>query len=302
MKKFYIIIAIAVVSLFALSSCNNKNGGDSQVKDVVMKDGKTKAAAKTVKFDKLVDGEKDMPIFHEEGESGNEYNLGQVEFTEDGNAAAQLLPVETKADVSDLGNIINKVFTYTESGGTYTIPGFGTVTISGNSVHIAFEDGSTFDGTATVNPTTTSSVNENNLARTWKVDKVILSVSGNGVSAMKSFNGCNLYEMAKYAVDNGVTSLQDQLDKLEGYNVANIIFTGADSFIFSFTGADAIWGSFSLPSGNKISYTFPEGNAFIHGSASGEYEFPADKKMNVILNLSLNGYTAKVEFALTAAN
>ena len=300
MKKFYLILAVATATLFALSSCNKPGGGDSgKDTEVVMKDPATKAAAKTVKFTETA--QQQLPKYKSKNVT---YVITKLEFTEDKMCLIQKRVVETKVEV---GDIINEVLSYTESGGTYNVNGFGTVIVSGNNVQVIpagdENKGNEFSGTANVAASTTSSTAENNFARTWRVDNVVLSVSGNGVSIMKSFNGCNLYEMAQYAASNGVSQLASKLPQLEGYNVQYVMFTGADSFIISFSGASAITGTFKLPADKKLNYDFSASdNPFFHGTASGSYEFPADKKMSVVLNVTLEGYTGSVEMNLTAAN
>lgn len=291
MKKYSILLAVAAVSLFALTACN-KNGGEGGGggKDVVMKDGTTKAAAKVVKFTK------ELPKF--EDQKGT-YEIRKMEFTEDGKCVIEAKVLSTKANV---GDIINRVFSYSESGGTINVSGFGTVNVSGSTVNVtpSAGEGGTFE--ATVTPTTTSSTTENNFARTWRVNSVVLGVSGKGVSIMKSFSGCNLEEIGKYAAENGVNGLKNRLDELKGYNVDNVIFTGADSFVISFTGADAIAGTFSISGSDKLSYSLPANNPFFHGSGSGEFDFPADKKAVVSLNATVEGYSGSIELSLSAAN
>ena len=142
---------------------------------------------------------------------------------------------------------------------------------------------------------------ENNFARSWKINNIVLSVSGKGVSIMKSFNGCNLEEIGKYAADNGVSGLKDRLPDLMGYNVEHVIFTGAESFIITFTGAKAIAGTFKLSGSDKLNYSFPVNNPFFHGSANGSFEFPADQKVTVTLNADIEGYSGSIEMSMTAS-
>lgn len=291
-KNLLIFAAIFALAVPVFSSCN-KSGDDNKKdsKDVVMKDGTTKSAAKVVKFDKTL-----PPKYKDPNGS---YDLKKMEFTEDGMCMIERQLV-TRADI---GDIISEVFGYTVSGNTYTIIGFGTVVISGNSVTVTFDsggEGGTFE--ATITPTSTSTVDENNMARTWKVSSVMLNVSGNGVSIKKTFNGCNLEEIGKYAADNGVSGLSKHLNDLKGYIVDYVIFTGADTFIITFKGANAIAGTFKLQANNKLNYNLPEGNPFFHGSSTGDFEFPADKKTTIKLNITVEGYTGYVEMSLTAAN
>ena len=291
MKKFYLVLAVAAVSLFAFTACN-KGGGDTPGgKDIVMKDGASKAEAKVVKF------KTNLPKYKDPNGS---YEITKMEFTEGKMCLIERRVVASKANE---GDIINEVYSFNGTGGNYDVIGFGTVTISGSSVTVNFYNGGesgSFD--ATITPTTTSTVAENNFARTWKINSIVLSVSGKGVSIMKSFNGCNLEEIGKYAAENGVSGLKDRLPDLKGYNVEHVIFTGADSFIITFTGAKAIAGSFKLSGTDKLNYSFPDNNPFFHGSATGSFEFPADQKVNVTLNANIEGYSGTLEMSMTATN
>ena len=290
MKKIYLLLAVATVSLFAFSACN-KGGGDTPGgKEIVMKDGPSKQEAKVVKF------KNNLPKYKDPNGS---YEITKMEFTEGKMLLLERRVVASKADV---GDIINQVFSFSGTGGNYDVIGLGTVTISGSNVTVNFYNGGesgSFE--ATITPTTTSTVAENNFARSWKINSIVLSVSGKGVSIMKSFNGCNLEEIGKYAADNGVSGLKERLPDLRGYNVEHVIFTGADSFIITFTGANAIAGTFKLSGSDKLNYSFPVNNPFFHGSANGSFEFPADQKVTVTLNADIEGYSGSIEMSMTAS-
>ena len=290
MKKIYLLLAVATVSLFAFSACNKRGGDTPGDKEIVMKDGPSKQEAKVVKF------KNNLPKYKDPNGS---YEITKMEFTEGKMLLLERRVVASKADV---GDIINQVFSFSGTGGNYDVIGLGTVTISGSNVTVNFYNGGesgSFE--ATITPTTTSTVAENNFARSWKINNIVLSVSGKGVSIMKSFNGCNLEEIGKYAADNGVSGLKDRLPELMGYNVEHVIFTGADSFIVTFTGANAIAGTFKLSGSDKLNYSFPVNNPFFHGSANGTFEFPADQKVTVTLNADIEGYSGSIEMSMTAS-
>lgn len=290
MKKIYLLLAVATVSLFAFSACNKSGGDTPGGKEIVMKDGPSKQEAKVVKF------KNNLPKYKDPNGS---YEITKMEFTEGKMLLLERRVVPSKADV---GDTINEVFSFSGTGGNYDVIGLGTVTISGSNVTVNFYQGGesgTFE--ATITPTTTSTVAENNFARSWKINNIVLSVSGKGVSIMKSFNGCNLEEIGKYAADNGVSGLKDRLPDLMGYNVEHVIFTGADSFIITFTGANAIAGTFKLSGSDKLNYSFPVNNPFFHGSANGSFEFPADQKVTVTLNADIEGYSGSIEMSMTAS-
>jgi len=289
-KKIYLLLAVATVSLFAFSACNKRGGDTPGDKEIVMKDGPSKQEAKVVKF------KNNLPKYKDPNGS---YEITKMEFTEGKMLLLERRVVASKADV---GDIINQVFSFSGTGGNYDVIGLGTVTISGSNVTVNFYNGGesgSFE--ATITPTTTSTVAENNFARSWKINNIVLSVSGKGVSIMKSFNGCNLEEIGKYAADNGVSGLKDRLPELMGYNVEHVIFTGADSFIVTFTGANAIAGTFKLSGSDKLNYSFPVNNPFFHGSANGTFEFPADQKVTVTLNADIEGYSGSIEMSMTAS-
>lgn len=291
MKKFYLVLAVAALSLFAFTACNKGGGGDTPGgKEIIMKDGATKAAAKVVEFNNTLPSYKDK--------KGNTLQVLKMEFTEDKMCMIQSRLVATRASE---GDIVNEVHPYTVNGSTHTVDGFGTVVITDESVNVMPTEGESGTYGASVTPSSTGSVDENNLARTWNVEEVLLSVSGKGVSIMAKFNGCNLEEIGAYAAENGISGLKNHLSELKGYNVDHVIFTGADSYIISFTGASAIAGTFSLPADEKLNYSFPEGNPFFHGSSNGGYDFPADKRVTITMNETVEGYSGTLEMSLTAA-
>lgn len=299
MKKQIVILSLALLAVMpAVFSCN-KNTTPDTTPEVVMSDPATKTAAKTVEFKTG-----DLPKYED---SKATYEVLSIEFTEGGRYIMKRRVTAVKSAVGDIEVIVG---TYTESNGNYNMSGVGNVSVASDNKTVEWKpsgeenkDNQTTTE-ASVKATTTANTDENNIARTWSVQNCLLHVNGNGVAIEKGFNGLNLEEIAKYAAENGVNQLKNKLDRVKGYNTANVLFTGDNTFCISFTGANAIEGSYNMNvTAKKFTYNFTEGsNPFFHGSGSAEYDFPADKKLYVAMSLTLEGYNGTLEMNLYQAN
>lgn len=300
MKKSLITMtALAVAVLPFFFSCNkpDKGGGNTTPVEIVMPEPPTKAAAVKIEFPSH-----NLPTYLEK-KTGGKYEIISVEFTESQRAIIKrrVLEVPTKLAVGDIETI---VLTFTESGGKYTCPGFGTITISrsGSDVVVLVnpddnEGYRSTDAKVTDTPDPSSS-DQNNAGRNWKIDNMTITVSGSA-SFSHDFSGCDLNEIAKYAQSKDVNI---DPDDYIGYQVEEFIFTGNNTFVIRFTGDDipAIAGTYKInESGKTISFSLPEGNKFFSGSINGSYEYPADKKMNLTLNASIKGYNGSMDFYMS---
>lgn len=299
MKRVFLFLSAALLVL----SCGNKDNGGSDTPEkpqdnVVMEDPVTKEAAQTIEFK-----EEELPKYED-----NEglYEVLYIEFTEGGRYILRRRVLAVKSEVGDIETLVGG---YTENEGEYKMEGVGTLAVSEDKKEVEWKpDGEeNQDNVTTTQPivteTTTSNTQENNIARTWKIDDGILQVTGQGVNIKKSFNG-DLYALAEYASKNGVSQLSGKLDQLRGYNVKDIIFTGDGTFCISFTGAKAIDGGFTLnPTAKTITYDFSgSSNPFFHGTGSGEFDFPANKKLTLSMSLSLEGYDGSLQLSLSEVN
>lgn len=300
MNHSFVKLSLVLLASFPLLFSCGKTGADTpEVKEVVMSDPASKASAKTIEFKSG-----DLPKY---SDAKADYEVLSIEFTEGSRYIMKRRVVAVKSAVGDIEIIVGS---YTESNGNYNMQGVGEVKVSSDNKEVEWKPSGeeNKDNQATTQPTvkntTTTSSDQGNLARTWKVDNCRLNVTGNGVSIERTFSGLNLEEIAKYAAENGVNKLKDKLDRFVGYNVANIIFTGDNTFCISFTGANGIEGSYSINTSSKnFSYDFSNSdNPFFHGKGSASYNFPADKKAYVNMSMTLEGYSGTLEMNLSQAN
>lgn len=296
MKKNLLFVALLSVLAFA---CNKPdNGGGS--KDVVMPDPATKNVAKVVEFKT-----NELPKYEK---SNVLYDVLSVEFTEGSRYIMKCRVTEVKSP--KIGDIEILVGGYTESNGSYNMNGVGTLNVSSDNKTVEWKPaGSENQGNqktteASVKKVTTNSPDASNISRTWKVDDCLVKVQGSDFSIKKTFTGLNLEEIAKYASENGVNQLKNKLDRFVGYNVSNVIFTGDNTLCIAFTGANGIEGSYNMNTASKtFTYSFSDSsNSFFHGNGNGTYDFPADKKATVVMNVNLEGYSGSLEMNMSQVN
>ena len=296
MKRILFILAAAAMILpLSSSSCKKQ---DNPTEDVVMKPAKTADVAKVVSFE-LVSGATPRYISKE----GKEYDVLSIEFTEDSRYILRRRPVLTASSVTKAESGVEVVTgKFTESGGKYTCQGEfeATVEPKGSDSAVISVNGKTQTAAAqvTATPQTTNS-NKTNASRTWKVDNSIISISGTGINLEMGFKGCDLYEVARYAYENGA---KVDPSKLAGYAITELMFTGNNTMTISFSGQSSFYGEYTL-NGNNITYRLTVGsNELLQTTANGTITFPTDGKATLRLNSSLKGYSGAIEFALTEVN
>lgn len=296
MKRILFILAAAAMILpLSSSSCKKQ---DNPTEDVVMEPAKTADVAKVVSFE-LVSGATPRYISKE----GKEYDVLSIEFTEDSRYILRRRPVITASSVTKAESGVEVVTgKFTESGGKYTCQGAfeATVEPKGSDSAVISVNGKTQTASAKVTstPQTTNS-NKTNADRTWKVDNSIIKISGSGVSIDMGFKGCDLYQIAQYAKENGASV---DPSKLSGYAITELMFTGNNTMTISFSGQPSFYGEYTL-NGNNITYRLTVGsNELLQATANGTISFPAQGKATLILNSSLKGYSGSIEFALSQAN
>lgn len=296
-KNLLVLVALSVVALPFLFSCGKPNDPDKPAETVVMQDPPTKDAAIKIEFHE----DKPLPKYVD---SEGEYEVLSIEFTESNRYIIKRRIIGTKAKVGDIQTVVGS---YTESNGNYNCAGFGSVNVSGSgsnaNVNVKPEGsenaGNEFNGNANVQDTPeSSSQDQKNADRNWKIDSTDLEVAGDGVHISRGFGGCDLYEIATFAQKN---KAKIDPEKFVGYKVVEFIFTGNGTFVINFTGpnAPAIEGSYKINESSKtINFTLPGDNPFFSGSISGTYEYPADKKMTLVLNASIKGYSGSMTFIM----
>ena len=294
MKRILFILAAAALIL-PLSSSSCQKQDDPTPQDVVMEPAKTADVAKVVSFE-LVSGATPRYISKE----GKEYDVLSIEFTEGSRYILRRRLVITASSVTKAESGVEVVTgKFTESGGKYTCQGAfeATVEPKGSDSAAITVNGKTQTAAAqvTATPQTTNS-NKTNANRTWKVDNSIINIYGQGISLEMGFKGCDFFQVATYAYENGA---KIDPSKLAGYSITELIFTGNNTMNISFAGQPSFYGEYTL-NGNNISYRLTVGsNELLQTTANGTLTFPTDGKATLRLNSSLKGYSGSIEFALT---
>ena len=296
MKRFLLILAAAALVL-PLSSSSCQKQDDPTPQDVVMEPAKTADVAKVVSFE-LVSGATPRYISKE----GKEYDVLSIEFTEGSRYILRRRPVTTASSVTKALTISNvEVISgkFTLSGTKYLCHGDFEASVEPQAADLVaiYVNGKemTFQATVAATPQTTNS-NKTNANRTWKVDNSIINIYGQGISLEMGFKGCDLFQVATYAYENGA---KIDPSKLVGYSITELIFTGNNTMNISFAGQPSFYGEYTL-NGNNISYRLTVGsNELLQTTANGTLTFPTDGKATLRLNSSLKGYSGSIEFALT---
>lgn len=297
MKKFLTIMA-TVALMLSVAACGEKD--DHKSSDIVIPPAPLADKAKKIDFEQL--GESKMPVFTNPGNDVN-YRIHQIEFTEDSRFIVRSEEFTVSAASKATPNIITFIGKYTaQSNGVYTINMFGiaSVTVSGNNVTVKTTSQSDQSVTAVVTDTQASGTSQINASRTWTVSSCILKVSGNGVSIEKAFtNGCDIYEIAKYAKDNGVKEIDPE--EFKSYSVKEIIFTGANT-IAADLGAEVYSGTYSLL-GESCTYRFTSGKniALFPETSTGLLQFTTQSNSVMTINNTVKGYTGSIELNLAIA-
>ena len=254
MKK---MIVWAMAALLMIPVSCTKGGGETKPMD----DPKTKDLAQVIKFKSPV--------------TVGALDINTIELTE-----ANRYIVKYDATKASPSKVMFGNFSY--SNGEFSLHGFGSIKIDGNTVSIKTETagGSPAQGEATITPTTTSDTGHSNLSRNWKIGKIILGVSGGpfgqaGVEKLFN-NGLDMKEIGAW-FNTYVTLSQEDLATISKYTVKEISFTGAGSMAVAFSQADPIVGSYRL-NNTGLAFDFnPQDIPFISsGMFSGNISFGAN--------------------------
>ena len=226
MKKLIVFAAIAAM-VIPFVSCNNKiDYGDGP----------------QAKIEKAKNADDAKKITVQSGNDAYDQGYQQIEFTDGGRYIITRSSQKTKAD--DDTEILTG--TYTVQNNVYVLAGFGSIEFGSNgSFTIKLEGGVTVTGTGQEEPKLPDNDFSRDIAHTWKIDGVDLSVvaDGKNVGVIKPNGGCNLevigQELLDQAKNLGVNVSVD-LSKLKGYNVVSLSFTSSNTFIVDFSGAAVV--------------------------------------------------------------
>ena len=327
MKKVFVFAAIAALVVSTITSCqwlnggNNNNNNNENDEPVILEEPAKAANAIKIELTDVtpVDpgtepgtGEQPaaQPYKEFEATEGGTFLINEVVKDDDGN--------EKEIYHSGPYTVVNKA----DGGIIYDCEGFGEVelvprTSAARRYDIIFRprNKAPVSASGTEVPTPPANTNNNsmtNIARTWTIDKTIISVSGGSASAglgvAHPFTGLKVSEIVNYLNENGININKD----LSGYNVTTVDFSKSNSIIFNFSGADPYVGTFTITSDNKITYDFSATSGdipVINGSAIGTADFknldkptdPAKCELTLTSTLDNNGtkYSAKVILNMT---
>ena len=193
-----------------------------------------------------------------------------IELTESG-----LFVVGTRTD----GKLTFNTGAYSVSGSTYTLPGFGTIELSGSSAMVNPASGASF--TASFRRASGANV----AYRGWSIDKIRATVNGFHDPVTAEFKGCNFAEISKFLEDNGHKG-----GYLPSGSLNSISFTGTGSIVFAYSDNTADLGDCTI-SGSDVSFSWQGETRLFelqNGKATIEY---LDGKCILKVEGSLKGST-----------
>ena len=288
MKKFMMIAALAAM-IIPFASCGKRDvNNPSQGPKATIARAENAGNAKKVEI------------------SDEKTDIKSIEFTDGGRYIITM-------EVTKATEIVYITGTYTVSGNTYTLDGFGTVTVSedGSSVEI---NGSTGEGdtiAVTVSCTTTEApadVDEftRDICHAWRVDKVDISINMNGTSVgvIDDKDPSNIPALAekliKQAKEQGF-DLDMNLEPIKGMQIVYIDFSSQKTLTIKFKDHADYVGTISNVNGYDFHYDL-EGNvgsSIINGSADCNFHPDTDKTATLKISATVNDYKGRVIFNLT---
>ena len=298
MNKLTTLCAIAALMLPVITSCDKQEMPKKD--DVTMTSPAMSEYAKYVVFSDLL--LESAPEYECNGET---YMLVSLEFTESGRYIARRIPVLTDNAVSlTKSNVFWEAVTgrYNVTDNTYKCIGKfpGLLEINGSDVTFTPEGGQPMKLKAKIKKTTSTSKTQVNIARAWNVDNTIVKIAGKKANVETSFSGCNLYDIAKYASENGVEGLD--ANRLAGYEITELSFTGQGNMVIDFKNGDTYYGTYTLDS-NKLEYTLLlGGNDILAPTAHAVITFPENNKSTFLAEISIDGYGGFILLTLKQAD
>ncbi|MBQ9363582.1 MAG: hypothetical protein IJT97_09230 [Bacteroidaceae bacterium] len=189
----------------------------------------------------------------------------------------------TRADEKAKSHYLKGKYTATSDGKSYNIPGYGTITVSGNKISFKPENvGETIEidlDKIIKNDAVKSGDNTKWLCRSWRVVETDIEVEGSTTYGAL-YEGCNLKEIADDIVKHGVNVSQEDREKLNKLGaITDITFSqnGCLSFIYSGDRIDlGTWNWADIANGGFI-YEWADknhmGNAIINAASAGVVKF-----------------------------
>ncbi len=287
MKKFFIYAAIAAL-VIPFVSCNNKidYGNDPQAK---------------IEKAKYSDYAKKVTI--KSGEA-KDNGIQEIEFTDGGRYIITAIKAKANEDVQI------KTGTYTFKDGVYTLDDGSTISFdsNGNFTLIFKQDGKdvTVTGTYEQQPKISATDFSRDIAHTWKISKIDISVVAQGKNVGVVKDGSNIEQIGKDLIEQAKTMGADvniDTDKLKGYNVKTITFTSSHTLFIEFTEAPTFKASVNSISGYNFKYKLEVGveNDILNAEAECKFEPQSANTAWLTAKVKGEGFDGRVIFYLTVA-
>lgn len=245
MKRFTIMLAIAAAAMLAAVSCTEKN---TKNEECILKEPVYAAVAAKYEFTE--------PVVI--GAS----TIKSIEFTESGYAIITKLVPNVKAENEYREEVEVTTYSLNENGG-YQVQGLGEVKTEDQALTIG-------EQSYPARLTEQAPINDDtkDLCRTWVISETTLSLKGGslGNTAIgKLFRHGKVDEMVAWARDHNV-----KVGEVHGYNVVDITFTKAGTFLVNFESVEPFSGHWEL-NGTEFTYDTPTiqdifNNASAHGA------------------------------------
>ena len=175
---------------------------------------------------------------------------------------------------------------YSVSGSTYSLSGYGTVSFNNSVAGIVDLTITPTGGVSVTVKAELRKASDTNIAyRTWTIDKTRATIRGFHSPVSADFNGCNFDEMAKFLNDNGHKG-----DYLPSGSLKSITFTGANTLLFVFSDNTVDLGECHI-SGDNVSFSWKGDTRLFeveNGKATIEY---LDGKCIFTVDAALKGST-----------
>lgn len=285
MKKLIVFAAIAAM-VIPFVSCNNKiDYGDGP----------------QAKIEKAKYTEVAKKVTIKEGTASTTQGIKEIEFT-DGGRYIITRNQGTKAEGDEI-----LTGTYRIENLIYILENFGSVEFgSDGSLTITLSTGETVSGSYEEEDKLPESDFTRDIAHTWKIDGIDLSVvaDGKNVGVSKPKGGCDLEVIGKELIEqakNFGADISVDLSKLKGYNVKSLSFTTSNTFIVEFTGAPAFKANVSGISGYSFNYKLEVGseNELLNAEAECKFEPQTDKTAWLTVKVKGSDFNGKIIFFLS---
>lgn len=286
MKKIFIFAAIAAL-VIPFVSCNNKidyggNGNQAKIEKAKYSDYAKKVTVKS-------------------GDA-KDNGIQEVEFTDGGRYIITI--ANTKADE----NTEIKTGTYTYKDGVYTLDDGSTFSFdtSGNFV-FKRKSGETLSGTFVEQSKIAAGDFIRDIAHTWKITKIDISINADGKNIGVVKEGSNFEQIGKELIEQAKSmgaTINVDVDKLKGYDVKTLTFTSSGTFVVEFTGAPTFKAVLSGISGYNFKYTLEAGvgNDILNAEAECKFEPQTPTTAWLTANVKGDGFKGRVIFMLTVAD